>query len=765
MDLLESVNSPLSTTCSRWTSLIKDAEKIKHTLFGQYAAEAEKFYNSNHNFMWDRDYASKQGGYLSENSFGASGMPTFRVTINPMSDAVRLFGPSLYHRNPNIVVHPKTPPHLDSIDLGYDETDPMQQQMAQAAMQGQDIAKRREETTARLCQHYLNWLQLETDKKRQARRAIDDAIVKGLGVLWTEIYTPPNSSVSYPRSVYMSCDDLVKDPDARYLEEVQWIARRCVHPVNIVEEKYGYKPGSLRGTIQSIGAQQSGKAKRDLKSGKRDSKSFDLIEYWEIYSKNGAGQHLKTQSKTPLDQEFDLSVFGKYCYLAVCDGIPFPLNIPPDIMGDEESMRNAAQWPIPFWEDEGCNNGWPCSELSLYDSTDSIWPIPLIKPVIGEIRFVNWCMSFLADKAAASCKSYMGIPKSEAESIRSQILNNSGPYTLIEISALTGKPLKEVISFIEAPEFNDSIWKMVAAVMERIDKGTGLTELVYGSTGRQLRSAEEARIKNENTTIRPDEMASKTEDFLSDVAMKEMEAAVAVLSIEDFVHVLGETGAMVFANHVFADDEYYEKLVRNFTFRVEAGSARKPNKESKIQKLTEFSNFFLPVAQAFAINGQVGPYNGFINEYCDAADLDPEEFLLQEAPVEQGQDQQAQMEIEQQKLGMEMQSKQADMQMRQEGHQMDMAAKHQGMQLDLMKAQMELQIDAAKASQDMQVKEAVAEQESLLNQQQMTTNAIQVAHKAKLDEQGMKIKEKQAAAAAKNRPVKKPAKKATRKNS
>lgn len=769
MNLLDAVNSPLSGTCERWLSLLKEAKKIKHELFGQYADEAAKFYDSDHNHMWSQEYATaKQGGYLATDSFGANGLPTFRVTVNPMADAVRLFGPALYHKNPNIIVQAKHPPRMDPADLGMNEQDPAQAEAIQAAMSEQEFSRTREDATGKLCQHYLNWLQLETDKKIQSRRAINDAIVKGLGLLWTEIYTPPNSSIKYPRSTYISCDDLLKDPDARYQEDVQWIARKCIHPVNLVEEKYGYEPGSLRGTMQSLHSQQNKKSKRELTNGKRDSKSFDLIEYWEIYSKNGAGQFLKSVPKEKWEADFDVSIFGKYCYLAVCEELPFPLNVPPSLtqayeeMPSEESasaLVQATQWPIPFWEDEGCNNGWPCAELGFYESTDHIWPIPLIKPAIGEIRFVNWCMSFLADKSAASCKTYLAMVKSAAEEMRQQLAGQNGPFTVLELSAITGKNINEIISFLKAPEFDKAIFEVVAQVMQEIDKRTGLTELVYGLSARQMRSAEEAKIKNENTTIRPDEMASKTEDFLSDCAMKEMEAAVWALDENDFAHVLGSTGTQVFVNNVFGDENFYEHLVRNFSFRVEAGSARKPNKANKIDQLNQLGQMFLPVASQMALGGQIDPFNTFMRDMAEALDLVPDGYQLSAPPQPPGQDPEAQMQLEQQKLDMDMQAKQADMQLKQQGLEMDLQKKQaeieaiqQKLQMELQGKQMEMQLDAAKFQQDSQIQQAQFAQDTQVKAREMQQQSLQAAHKASLDQQGMKIKEQQAKAAAKNKP-------------
>ena len=43
------------------------------------------------------------------------------------------------------------------------------------------------------------------------------------------------------------------------------------------------------------------------------------------------------------------------------------------------------------------------------------------------------------------------------------------------MSDLFGQSIKDVITFLDAPQFNVDIWNMVAQVLELIDKRTGLT--------------------------------------------------------------------------------------------------------------------------------------------------------------------------------------------------------------------------------------------------------------------------------------------------
>lgn len=660
--------NPLKPICSDWLRLIEAAQKVKEERFGCYAKEAMQFYDAAHDFMWAKEYASGKGGFLSKDSFGSGALPTFRMTVNRVFEAVSLFGPALYHQNPNIMVTTHAPAEFAPEAFGIDPADEMAMEQF-GAMLGQEQATRRtQQTVASVKAKYLNWLQYEGDKKTHSRRAIVETIIKGMGCLWTEMYQPRGSQIRYPRSQYISVDNIVLDPDAETWEEVQWIARRCVHPVNLTERKYNLPAGSLKGQLQSKQSQASEMGKKEGKNNSR-GKSFDLIEYWEIYSKNGFGGRLK-RGESSVENRFDTEFLGDFCYLAVARDIPYPLNLPNQVVAaGPDAMSESAAWPIPFWA-EG-DEGWPLSRLHFYDKPGCVWPISLIKPAIGELRFVNWCMSFLADKVAANSTTYVAMCKEAGVEIKSQLDGGMGPYTVIEISKFTGRKIDEVISFLQAPNFSADIWKMVAEVLELIDKRTGLTELIYGMSGRQMRSAREADIREANTSIRPDDMASRVEDWLSAAAKKEIQAARWNLDGQSVAPAVGVLGSYVWDEHILTSD--VDAVTRDFTYRVEAGSARKPNKNVRVQQLHEIGQVIVPTIQQLAVNGQFGPWNAYISDVGKAMDLDVEGYLVQPQPGDAGPSpEEMQARVKEMELAMDQQSHSQEMLQSEESHKLEM---------------------------------------------------------------------------------------------
>ena len=61
----------------------------------------------------------------------------------------------------------------------------------------------------------------------------------GMGVWWTEMVTFSNGRRMVGSFAAGLVDNLLLDPDATEIEDILWCARRCVHPIDVVAEKYG----------------------------------------------------------------------------------------------------------------------------------------------------------------------------------------------------------------------------------------------------------------------------------------------------------------------------------------------------------------------------------------------------------------------------------------------------------------------------------------------------------------------------------------------
>jgi hypothetical protein len=149
---------------------------------------------------------------------------------------------------------------------------------------------------------------------------------------------------------------------------------------------------------------------------------------------------------------------------------------------------------------------------------------------------------------------------------------------------------------------------------------------MYGMSGRQMRSAAEAQYRQQNINVRPDDMASRVEDWLSLSATREIQAMRYAANFDDLVPVVGQTAARVFEEQILTTD--VSRITRDFRYRVEAGTARKPNRDTQIAQLTDIGQYILPVIQQAMMSGVTRPYNAYMEAMGRAMDIDIGQFLL-----------------------------------------------------------------------------------------------------------------------------------------
>jgi hypothetical protein len=641
--------NPLRPLVTRWLSCIKQAEKHKKP-FSDDAREALGFYNSDPDAMWKDATARGERGYNR-----GIDPPPFRMVVNRVWEAVRLFSSVIHHRNPRRICTPKDFPVIGPHILGIFPQPPVPQmgpdgqpvmgpdgqpvmmpdpgmQMYQQMMQQQQLQSEHRKVVSQLLEDYLNYTPNELDLKRHSRKVVEEAFIKGAGVWWHELYSPPGGQVKMAGSFYDTIDNIVWDPDADEYEDIRWAARKRVQPVDEVAAKFGLNKEDLKGHIESYSS-RADQGQRGYDHQKKTGKTNDLICYWEIYSKTGFGDRLKDADKD-LRGKFD--ALGPNCYIAVAEGVEFPLNCPPAMLqepideqlGVPQSMFMAAQWPIPFWAEP---NGWPFTLLSWHGQPGYSWPVSIIKPGIGELRFINWAMSFLATRIATSSQTLIGVAKAADPDLKAKILEKSeGGFNIVEISEAVGRSVNDVISVFQMPGVSQDMYQIIAEVTNLFDRRVGLTELIYGMTRAQFRSAAEANVKAEQISVRPDDYANILEDALSEVARKEALLARWLVYPQDVAPLLGPMAAQAWQMHVQGEDP--EGIVREYAYRVEAGSARKPNIATKAENLNNFLQIAMPVAQGLLQAGIPNMFNALMETWGQVNEMDVSNYMVPPPP-------------------------------------------------------------------------------------------------------------------------------------
>jgi hypothetical protein len=125
-------------------------------------------------------------------------------------------------------------------------------------------------------------------------------------------------------------------------------------------------------------------------------------------------------------------------------------------------------------------------------------------------------------------------------------------------------------------------------------------------------------------------MANELEDAMSTLARREALAVRWLLEPNDVAPVLGPMGAIAWEQHVAKRD--LTSLTRDFLFRVEAGSARKPNKSSRVEQMTLAVQTLGPILAPLATGGVVEPFNALMRDWAMSLDIDATPYLIPPPP-------------------------------------------------------------------------------------------------------------------------------------
>lgn len=612
------MSSTLRSLTELWLTKIRIAERVKEDQFGRDARMAMKFYNGPHDFIYagDGDGGSSMGFFAGI----TASLPAFRMTVNKVAELVQLFLPWLYHRNPIRQVTPRRcqldPALLFSLGIQPDYS-----------------IQQRDDIRASLVQHYLNSTPPVLNLRENSRLAIVEALIKGRGVLWTEFYELNGSRMI--GSFYDSVDYLLIDPDAEMVREAQWIARGPRRePAWALEKKLGLPKDSLKPNAESRNRQAEIDSSVDGDYHRKTGASNDLIEYYEVYSRMGIGGRLQGSDKETRDA---LEQFGDAAYLIIAPGIDYPLNLPPDIASQADLPAQIGQrvaWPTPFHRDR--MNPWPFTELDFHSIPKKPWPMSHIYPVMGYQKFLDWAYSHLAGKVHTTCRDLLAYPE-DMESTVTEALSSAGDLALIPYSAARWIKIQEALQWIQAPPMNQDILTILQAVEIAFEKGSGMSELMYGQQRSQDRSATATKAKQSSMSVRPDYMAECVENWMSHAARKEGLAARHHLEAQDVAPHYGELeslaqgmmGAytMLWMNLVRQDD--FAMNVAELEYRIEAGSSRKPNKDREIANIDESAQILVPqLMQVYQMTGDPTAINNWLRMWAESRDMDPGKVQL-----------------------------------------------------------------------------------------------------------------------------------------
>jgi hypothetical protein len=598
-----------------WMERIRAAENSK-TRFNAIAKICNDFYQSEKGFMWDDK--SYFNGNLPK--------PRFKVTIAKAFEFVSIYAPHLFWQYADRKVFSQKQLELTPELFGApddEEAKAFGEQIMLQEAQKKMIADFGNDMMG----IYLNWSQREQPGTLivHGQDSVTEALIKGMGLLWPETYTPPGSDQLYTKLTHDTVDNLLIDPDCKdaLWESAGYIMCKHTNPIWEVERKFGLERGALEGKGRSESAELA--ARKQGNQATKDDKTFDCITWYEIWSKVGVGPRTQQLNHHMIDM-FDDRV-GDYAYLCIAPGVPYPLNAPPSkFYGDnpamEDDVKEMFKWRCRnFGSEFPCykDGRWPVSALKFNTLLGSPWPLAPLAPGLGELMAINVITASYLDSAWSNRQqilAYMGSAADELE----EALNSDTALAKVKLNDNIRDNINGVIQFLNRPNANTDQLQALEMLSANFNRRVGLNELQYGETKTQVRIASDGRAKQDAISIRPQKMAGDVARWLTNGSQLEMFLAALHVEGKDLTHLLGDWASIQW-DAIFGEMDV-NTLMREAKATVEASEVQRPNKERDTANTQSLLQYVLPLAQNFAqVTGDTTPLNDYLEKVGDSMDM------------------------------------------------------------------------------------------------------------------------------------------------
>ena len=708
--------------CQAWEGkLERSRDGNARKRWKEMADECEMFYSGTSGVIWDP--ANQQRLW---NTAGGPVNPTFKFSINRAFELRALIGPTLYWANPYRTATPQELVEPNPMAFGINPQDPMAMQAFAPVQQAHQQEVFQRSMAADLQGRVLNHTPELLNLAEHSEQAITDALIYGRGVLVSELYRHPGSGRLLVGNFYESPYRVYMDPDCHRHTDAWWQARERIEPYWQVEERFRLPRNSLKQAARY----ESGDAYGERQgynlavnaSQRATGDANDQIRWFEIFSREGVGIR-STDTPEPYAEELE-RVVGNYAYLCVAPGVPFLLNCPDGVLSHpdttQEEIKERLSWPIPFWTE----GKFPFNFLDFYGQTQVPWPLPPMAMGLGELKAINVFMCAMASHIWNSSRTLIGVLESARAKVE-DVIKNGRDFAVFGIEDLDDD-LNKVVQFLTHPPMGNEPFEIVKWLADSFDRRTGLSEILYGMQGMQTsRSATDVKVRQANSSIRPQDMARRVASWQTMSARKEAYGLWFKVEGKDLSDILGQHGAQMWDRYVKGAEG--ESVVRQIDYRIEAQSMQRPDVERDVQNLQGFMQNFGSFHQEWAgSTGDVRTVNAMQQLFGKAAQMDVRGLMIEPPPKpDPSQDP-------------ELQIKQAELQLEQMKAQMQQ-------QIDQAKAQLQLSLDQARyqqgSQQDQQTHLQEMRQDEETHQQEMLQRAREMA--AKLDQADAALRQKQ----------------------
>ncbi len=376
------------------------------------------------------------------------------------------------------------------------------------------------------------------DQHTECRRAVSNGLIFGRGLL----YTGYNQRTATVQHVFDDVHNFIDDPDARTKQDRNLGMRIRLTPRWELKNKYPQAAGQIEEITKAS----------DLPSHVKSvagSREMELIRTYDIYMKVGLGRYTNgVAGETAPGGQVISDDPAKY------------------VLTEDGEILAGDPWEIPFWK----LGLWPWEELDMRERPGHVYPAAPISPGLGQLIALNWIHSLYIAKMRESTRTpWVFIQKPGIEITKDQLAKamRGEQLDLIVIKATAGNEDLKLSDVFQQLTYADPVAQLErfnSLIGAEFDKSTGLYDILYsGSTPTQLRTAEDAKLKDRNSRSRIDDMRTQTEKWTTRLGIKARIAARYLETSEDIGKIFGKEAAQAWGDLASPQEVAQQRQVRD----------------------------------------------------------------------------------------------------------------------------------------------------------------------------------------------------------
>jgi hypothetical protein len=272
----------------------------------------------------------------------------------------------------------------------------------------------------------------------------------------------------------------------------------------------------------------------------------------------------------------------------------------------------------------------PMNELDLLDNPDSDYPDSPLASALGYQRAINWIVTLLMGKFRYTSRTLGAVARgSVGEQVKQALLKVGGDIDILDVPIGAGDT-KGLSNIVNQWDWNHDYLThgitFLNLMQERYQKASGVYDVLYaGDSGRQMRSAQEAQMKERNSRSRIDDAKDRVTEWLSRGARMEALGARYLHDRQFITAILGEEAgrdwgflvrpeaqdvetwaqgyieagmppqdAMAYAQEQMKQAVSLEQWRNEVDYSIESSSLRRNDIDSQIDALREMMNQTVP---------------------------------------------------------------------------------------------------------------------------------------------------------------------------